>query len=89
MTLMFLRLPLIIALVSALTLFASCAKEDLPAPCGYGEMSNEKASDLGSNGQGTPANAASGGNTDTDGTDISDDGDDLSGSERNRKKRAN
>lgn len=84
---MFTRLPLIIALVAVLTLFASCTKEDLVAPCGQGEMSNAKASDLGSTGQGTPANAASGGTTDTDGTGISDDGDDLSGNERNRKKR--
>jgi len=87
MKVMFTRLPIIIALVAVLALFASCTKEDLVAPCGHGEVSNAKASDLGATGQGTPADASSGGTTDPDGTGISDDGDDLSGSERNRKKR--
>jgi len=79
------RFPLILALVAMLTLFASCGKEALVEPCGYGEVANAKAASL--TDEGNPADASSGGVVDPDGTGISDDGDDLSGSERNRKKR--
>lgn len=79
------RFPLLLTLVAMLTLFASCGKEALVEPCAHGEVA--KASSL--NDGGAPADASSGGVIDPDGTDISDDGDDLSGNERNKKKRTN
>lgn len=87
MKVMFQRFPFFFALVAMLTLFASCGKEALVEPCGQSEVANAKASSLGD--AGSPADASNSGDPDPDGTGISDDGDDLSGSERNRKKRVN
>ncbi len=86
---LFQRFPLVLAVIAMLTLFASCGKDALVEPCSHGQVANGKASSLDPSDQGAPAGASSNGDVDADGTGISDDGDDLSGSERNRKRRAN
>jgi hypothetical protein len=83
------RFPAVLALVAMLTLFASCGKDALVEPCNHSAVAEGKASSADPGGEDTAADAASSGESDPDGSGISDDGDDLSGSERNKKKRSN
>lgn len=85
----FLRFPVVLALVAMLGLFASCGKEALVEPCSHSAVAEGKASGEDPSGEDAAADASSNGDVDPDGTGISDDGDDLSGNEGNKKKRVN
>lgn len=82
------RFPLFLALVLMITLLASCSKEELVEPCGHTPATEEK-SNGGVGGESGATNEApgNGGDTGTEDAGISDDGDDLSGSERNKRKK--
>jgi hypothetical protein len=82
------RYPLFLALVLMITLLASCSKEELVEPCGHTPATEEK-SNGGVGGESGATNEApgNGGDTGTEDAGISDDGDDLSGSERNKRKK--
>jgi hypothetical protein len=82
------RYPLFLALVLMITLLASCSKDELVEPCGHTPAAQEK-SNGGTAGDSGAVNEASGngGNTGIEDAGISDDGDDLSGSERNKRKK--
>jgi hypothetical protein len=82
------RLPSALVLLAVLFLLASCQKDALVEPCGNGQVEEAKAASSGGDGGSSEA-AGNGGVTDVDDAGISDDGDDISGSERTRKKKLN
>lgn len=92
------NMRLLAALVVGMMLFASCAKDEVVAPCGsHEENSAAKSASLlpptttpdPPSGLGDEGNNGRGkGDPDT-GPSISDDGDDLSDKERSNKKKAN
>ncbi len=83
------RILIIAAVVCFAALFTSCSKEALVEPVQQHltARSNGFSSQNGSSTGGTVITNA--GSNPSDGGTISDDGDDLSGSERNRKSRKN
>lgn len=80
------------ALLVLMVLLASCSKEPLVAPADAGVAGSAKNTTMPTDGgfsepsTGSSAAPKSGEDDGGDGTGISDDGDDISGSERNRKK---
>ncbi|MCW5900003.1 MAG: hypothetical protein KIT10_12110 [Flavobacteriales bacterium] len=79
-------LPALMAVALVLALSA-CGKEPLVEPCTYAD--DAAVAKAGGEGQGATSSGASTDEGNGEGTDISDDGDDLGDSERNRKKRPN
>jgi hypothetical protein len=79
----------LLGLLVVVSLLASCSKEELVEPCDH--TTNEAKAASNDEGEATdPVEASENTNeNDPDGNTISDDGDDLSGSERNRKKKPN
>lgn len=82
------RSLIIAAIVCVATLFTSCSKEALVEPVQQHLIGGSKASSL-EDGSSTGGSAISTSVLNDHGAGISDDGDDLSGSERNRKKQRN
>lgn len=83
------RLPYALTILVLVVLLASCSKDELVEPCGHADPIETKAASSNS-GEGDASEASgSGGDTNVDDAGISDDGDDISGSERNRKRKTN
>ena len=81
------RSPFILALVLMVALLASCSKEELVQPCGEASGMEAKSNGSVEGGSANEANSGANGDTNTEDSGISDDGDDLSGSERNKRKK--
>ena len=79
----------LIGLLALVMVFTSCAKDELVEPCSHSapEQSADEKALTSSHGTSDPDGAeAPGGRSDEDGSGIGDDGDDLSGSDRGRRK---